>query len=130
MGTSKVKIVTSEYNETKDLIFWTLLDLEKNTEQTYCWPSKDYLKSVVGFSDKAISLITPEILNDHCKKMLGKELFFEVQGDAHVEPQVDPAKQKSVENDIQKMQKDVNDFVQSVHSSAKEATGLDIDRGL
>ena len=129
MSAQKAKIITSEYNEVKDLIFWTLLDIEKNTEQTYCWPSKDYLKSVAGFSDKGIALITPAILSDHCKKMIGKEILFEVRGASNVEPQVDEAKKTSLEQDIQKMDKEIKEFAASVHSAAKTATGLDIGRG-
>lgn len=102
MAKQKVQIRTAEYREDKDLIFWTLLDPETEKEQTYCWPSSDYLSSVAGFSKKSISQVTPKHLHDHCLQMLGKEIHFEVRGNANYKAEIDENAAEAVDKEIQK----------------------------
>ena len=118
MAKQKVKIQTAEYQTANDLIFWTLLDLDNESEQTYCWPRADYLAGVVGLSEKAQSLVTPELLHEHCKQMLGKEIFFEVRGNADYRPKVDKDAEAKIAEDIEKTKQEVSSHYEMLMKSA------------
>jgi hypothetical protein len=124
--TTKVKILTSEYNENKDLIFWTLKEIENNKEQTYCWPRTDYLKYIVGLSDKTISKVSNDLLSKHCLDMIGKEINFEVQGDFKVDPRIDENKKVEIESQIEKTKEEVNHFCETVNSISKKSKNVEV----
>lgn len=95
MSNIKAKVITAEYDEKKDLIILTLR--QETKEQTYCFPSVDYLKNVGGFSDAMLKKIRPSHLTQHCFDLLGKEIAFESRGKIpEIEPQIDVSKEEQI----------------------------------
>lgn len=90
----KAKVTTAEYLVSKDLLVFTMHNVETGKEQTYAWSPADYLERV-GLSPTA--KYTQAQLDKHCLDMIGKELTFAIEGEA---PTVASKTDKSRETEI------------------------------
>jgi len=118
----RAKIKAAKYQVKNELIVFTLLDLETNKEQSYCWPSIQYLESI-GIE---ASFVEDMQLIKHCEDMIGKIINFEVQGEEiRFKPKIDVEKQKQVEKDIEEAEKQVIDFSNDIINASREIMGLE-----
>lgn len=93
----KAKIVYSAYREESDVIVWNL-SFENGTEQMFCWPSIDLLKSL---SYKGSLKLKPEHLHKFCQMMEGKEINFVLEGSpTYKNPNETEADQKKISQQI------------------------------
>ncbi len=128
MDRFKAKILSSIYDQGKDLIIWTLLNMENSQQQSYCWPAKEYLSKILGVSELKIDLPF-DVIHSHCDSMKGKEINFEIHGDLiEVEPKTDTSKEKYADNIVNPLiEKEFEELHKSVSKVAKEKFGIDIN---
>jgi len=113
----KAKVKTAEYLTKRDLIVWTLVYLDDEEEQTYAWPSSDYLKSV-GINPETAK-VTPDQLQTHCKEMINKEVNFEVQGKPNTAID-DSETENSLKINIREMERESLSYCNEVMEAAEE----------
>tara|TARA_B100000614_G_scaffold262909_1_gene300877 strand:+ start:390677 stop:390988 length:312 start_codon:yes stop_codon:yes gene_type:complete len=97
MSERRATILTADYKSESDLMIWTLRFHDNDEEQSFCWPSRDYLEHVVNISVPKKFVIDENLikqLSDHCEAMKGKEVNFDVRKEIN-NPLTDIAKELS-----------------------------------
>lgn len=118
----KAKVITAEYMESKDLLVFTMLNLETGKEQTYCWPPCDYF-AAIGISK--YSSYTPEQLHRHCEQMLGKQMNFVLEGEEVIPAAViDHQKAEHVTKECSEMAEQASDLLEKELAAAKEISKM------
>lgn len=102
----KAKVATAEYLVERDLLVFTLIDLESNKEQTYCWSPSDYF-AAIGIPVGA--KYTPEQLHTHCEQMIGKHINFEIDGEPSIEAEEDPIRAQTIAAECDVLAKEAGD---------------------
>lgn len=103
----KVKIVTSCYVESSDLIKWEIIFLDDNTEQIYVWPSVDLMTSL-GIKQR----VSKDLLHKFCADMQGKTINMYVDKEISTpEVNITEEEYKQLNTHVSQYFKDIKEII-------------------
>lgn len=119
----KASIKSSTYDDSHDLIIWTLEFNHDNKEQSYCYSRPDYLSSICNISENCHKDITTDMLKKHCSDMVGKQISFAAEGEIP-DAKIDNKRKEEVQEEIRNMNREASKFCDNIMDIAESEFGF------